>query len=135
MYIKTILNDQDCKKIANKLKIEFQMNHFRKTKDGKNVISFRLFPISDKFRIFRNNRRINAVCFHGYTLFMIELKSIDPDIQFKSTLTRNKWTDQIDLSIGEKNIGSIISPLKYENACKCDDSIRDKVIKWNLTQK
>lgn len=122
MYVKGYFGDWHLYRIAEKLGVEVVISDIHKGRDKKNVISFRLFPIGDKFRRKGySGRRVNAVCYHGYTKFLEEVQALDKDtFENKSQFTGNKWSKDLEYDCAYRNIGSIISPLEYGEACFCD---------------
>jgi len=67
-------------------------------------------------RLSPSGRAINAGCWHVYGRFFEELFSVNPAIVViamggKITKDAGNWQD--------KNIGSIMFPLQYSEACKC----------------
>jgi hypothetical protein len=94
-------------------------------------IDVRLFPEggSDQFRLIRissylksGRRRIHAVCWHGHYAFMRAVFMLDPNAKFRTAL--DTWDGRQDFferaaASGHKNIGSMVEPLAYGNACDC----------------
>lgn len=67
--------------------------------------------------------KVNAVCWHGYRDFMIELYKISPDFRIVSAqATYNNKEDFYSKypATGQNNIGSMVDPLPYEEACYCN---------------
>ena len=90
-----------------------------------------------KFQAYRPNyrdetkdRRINAVCFHGYYEFAEELFRQDFQAQIKSSLTQRNGNvnltainfDFLAEQLGNFNMGSQIKPRCYKTMCKCIDN-------------
>jgi len=69
-----------------------------------------------------SRKKVNAVCWHGYRDFIIELYKISPDFRIVSAqATYNNKEDFYSKypATGKNNIGSMIDPLNYEDACNC----------------
>tara|TARA_R100000781_G_scaffold14134_1_gene11964 strand:+ start:174 stop:587 length:414 start_codon:yes stop_codon:yes gene_type:complete len=71
--------------------------------------------------------KVNAVCWHGYRDFMIELYKISDNFKIKTCHIYyqnkqdfyNRYEDT-----GTVNIGSYIKPLYFEDSCLCSEDIR-----------
>ena len=71
--------------------------------------------------------KVNAVCWHGYRDFMIELYKISDNFRIKTCDIY--YQNEEDFynryqSTGYKNIGSVIDPIQYKDACLCNEDIR-----------
>ena len=69
-----------------------------------------------------SRKKVNAVCWHGYRDFIIELYKISPDFRIVSAqATYNNKEDFYSKypATGKNNIGSMVDPLNYEDACNC----------------
>ena len=70
---------------------------------------------ADGARVGHTGRRISAACWHVYGMFFAECFYMSANCRIKQCgqlLTKeNNWRD--------KNIGSIVEPLLYSNACMC----------------
>ena len=113
--------------IANKLGIEIEYNSISgncyrvkliKKKESKNY----------QRKGFYNNkngtpRKVHAICWHGYRDFLIELYKIYSDLRvFTAQITYNNKED-FELKYPDTaniNIGSMVQPLSYGNACFCN---------------
>ena len=113
--------------IANKLGIEIEYNSISgncyrvkliKKKESKNY----------QRKGFYNNkngtpRKVHAICWHGYRDFLIELYKIYSDLRvFTAQITYNNKED-FELKYPDTaniNIGSMVQPLNYEDACFCN---------------
>ena len=74
-----------------------------------------------------SRRKINAVCWHGFRDFLIELYNISGN-NFRVVTAQTTYNNKDDFYIkypatGENNIGSMIEPLHYEDACNCGPEI------------
>ena len=112
--------------IANKLEIEIDYNSISgncyrvklvKKKENKNY----------QRKGFYNNkngtpRKVNAICWHGYRDFLTELYKIYSDLRvFTAQITYNNKED-FELKYPDTaniNIGSMVQPLSYKDACFC----------------
>ncbi len=67
-------------------------------------------------------RRIASVCWHGHRAFMEALFSLAPNARLKTKLVtyegRTHFWATHDAT-GDSNIGSIMQPLSYRDACDC----------------
>ena len=113
--------------IANKLEIEIDYNSISgncyrvkliKKKENKNY----------QRKGFYNNkngtpRKVNAICWHGFRDFLTELYKIYSDLRvFTAQITYNNKED-FELNYPNTaniNIGSMVQPLKYKDACFCN---------------
>ena len=113
--------------IANKLEIEIEYNSISgncyrvkliKKKENKNY----------QRKGFYNNkngtpRKVNAICWHGFRDFLTELYNIYSDLRvFTAQITYNNKED-FELKYPDTaniNIGSMVQPLSYGNACFCN---------------
>ena len=113
--------------IANKLGIEIDYNSIsgncyrvklNKKKENKNY----------QRKGFYNNkngtpRKVNAICWHGFRDFLTELYNIYSDLRvFTAQITYNNKQD-FELKYPDTaniNIGSMVQPLSYKNACFCN---------------
>lgn len=91
-------------------------------KESKHPLAFR--------RVSHSGRNIPAVCYHGYSVVMTAILQQRPSAILKSGMARfdgiEDFTDRWRY-VGDKNVGSIIYPKAYEDACNCDWEDTDKV--------
>ena len=68
-------------------------------------------------------RKVNAICWHGFRDFLTELYKIYSDLRvFTAQITYNNKQD-FELKYPDTatiNIGSMVQPLNYEDACFCN---------------
>lgn len=68
-------------------------------------------------------RNVHAVCWHGHYNFMLRIFNLDATATFATGFDtwagRNDFLDRAPMS-GNANIGSIMYPLQYREACDCD---------------
>ena len=68
-------------------------------------------------------RKVNAICWHGYRDFLTELYNIYSDLRvITAQITYNNKED-FELkypATANINIGSMVQPLKYKDACFCN---------------
>ena len=76
-----------------------------------------------------DGRRVNSACLHGYTMFMIQVFEKDPDASFRSVfgVVNKENITSIYGAIAYNNVGSIIEPVYYTDACFCSDNDVAKV--------
>ena len=70
-----------------------------------------------------SRRKINAVCWHGFRDFLIELYNISGN-NFRVVTAQTTYNNKDDFynkypATAVTNIGSMIEPLHYEDACNC----------------
>jgi hypothetical protein len=67
-------------------------------------------------------RRINAVCWHGYRDALIEVFNINPDAKVRTAMAkylgRDSFYEEFP-STGRKNIGSLMYPVTMPETCDC----------------
>jgi hypothetical protein len=68
-------------------------------------------------------RNVHAICFHGHWHFMRRVFDLDPAARFVTGF--DVWAGEADFmeraeASGMRNIGSIMYPLQYREACDCD---------------
>jgi hypothetical protein len=112
--------------IAGKLGIDLDMNQIS---GNCHRVKLKLGP-SKKYRRLGFMRKkdgtrskVNAVCWHGYRDFIIQLYKISPDFRIVSAqATYNNKEDFYSKypATGQNNIGSMVDPLPYEEACYCN---------------
>ena len=112
--------------IAGKLGIDLNMNqvsgncHRVKLKLGKSKKYQRLGFSRNKDG---SRKKVNAVCWHGYRDFLIELYNISAN-NFRVVTAQATYYNKDDFYLaypatGKNNIGSMVDPLNYEDACNC----------------
>jgi len=112
--------------IAGKLGISLDMNqvsgncHRVKLKLGPSKKYQRLGFMKNKNG---SRRKINAVCWHGFRDFLIELYNISGN-NFRVVTAQTTYNNKDDFynkypATAATNIGSMIEPLHYEDACNC----------------
>ena len=112
--------------IAGKLGIDLDMSQ---VSGNCHRVKLKLGPTKKYQRLgFMKNkngsrRKINAVCWHGFRDFLIELYNISGN-NFRVVTAQTTYNNKDDFYIkypatGENNIGSMIEPLHYEDACNC----------------
>ena len=70
-----------------------------------------------------SRKKVHAVCWHGYRDFLIELYNISGN-NFRVVTAQATYNNKDDFyskypSTGQNNIGSMVDPLNYEDACNC----------------
>lgn len=117
--------------------LHMSLHNFEEKKPG--IYRFTLRPLKD-CQFYRRDRhlirKIYAVCFHGHVKFFVEVFKLDPNARFYTALAASAGLDtkvvtreSIDEfydAVGDINIGSMIEPCLYSDACDCDaDLIAD----------
>lgn len=86
---------------------------------------FTLRPRSSKGQYGRRSytgRRVHAVCYHGHHIVMQWLFRAAPDAVLISAHARYDGVAdfyRLADSVGDRNIGSIMQPMLYREACDC----------------
>jgi hypothetical protein len=74
-----------------------------------------------------HKNKVNAVCWHGYRDFMIELYKYSDNFKIKTChiyyQNKQDFYDRYG-DTGKVNIGSYYEPLYFEDACNCNEKIR-----------
>ena len=70
-----------------------------------------------------SKRKVNAICWHGFRDFFIELYKYNDSLRIVTANTT--YTSVFDFyknynQTGYKNIGSALEPLEYNKACLCE---------------
>lgn len=117
------LTDTELKNIAKKLGVE--PYNFRPKGKG---FAFVLRPFGETYRRrSHTGRRIWAVCWHGYRDYMREVFKLNPDAQIVTAHANYKGLDGFEhlyRNTGHANIGSMMSPMQYADACECGEGAR-----------
>ena len=70
-----------------------------------------------------SRKKVNAVCWHGYRDFLIELYNISENnlrvVTAQATYNNKEDFYSTYSETGKNNIGSMVDPLPYEEACNC----------------
>jgi hypothetical protein len=74
--------------------------------------------------MFRENRRVHAVCWHGFRDFFRACFAVEPEARFYTAL--DKWKGSADFEAryresGCRNIGVPIAPVFAAEACRCGE--------------
>jgi hypothetical protein len=91
----------------------------------RNGFNFTLRVRSSKapgHRVSHTGRRIPSACWHVHRDFMRALFALQPDATIRSHLACYKGKNGFERdypATGSKNIGSIMQPLYFEEACEC----------------
>lgn len=122
--ISDILNAETLRVLGSGLGIEVFVSRTWKTRAGKNAIAFTLGLGKSRHyqRKGYSGRRIWAVCYHGHRDFMQALFNADNFAILSSAMIRYEGREDFNAnyrSIGDRNIGSVMSPLYYSEACYC----------------
>ena len=127
MKVKTILNETELERIAQDLGLK--LNDYVKT-GFNNHCKFTLkhtTSVINKTKYVKKGyygRRVNSACLHGYTMFMIKVFEKDPEALFRSIfgiVNKDNIAEKYD-EIAYQNMGSIIEPVYYTDACFCSDN-------------
>lgn len=75
--------------------------------------------------VFRQGRRVHAVCWHGFRDYFRAVYAIEPDAVFRTAL--DTWRGSRDFEArfadsGHRNVGAPIMPISACEACECPDS-------------
>jgi hypothetical protein len=69
-------------------------------------------------------RRVHAVCWHGFRDFFRVLFSYEPEAKIKTACARYYGIKEFEENFPEtgfRNIGSMLAPTQYREACWCSD--------------
>jgi|SRR5579864_3257581 len=124
MQIQTTLTEKDLRKISENLNIVVQISKSWITRQKKNGFTFTLsLGSSRRFqRVGNTGRKVFAVCYHGHYDFMKAVYDKDPNARIVSSMAKYENIESFELQAPElayRNIGSIIEPLEYSQACLC----------------
>jgi hypothetical protein len=77
--------------------------------------------------MYGNDRRVHAVCWHGFRDFFRAVYRQEPNAKFVTAM--DTWKNSEDFEerfreTGFKNIGSMMCPVAAAEACRCPDSGR-----------
>jgi len=74
--------------------------------------------------VFREGRRVHAVCWHGHRDFMRAIFRANPDARIKTGIADYRGSDDFEQKFeatGDRNVGSLMYPMRMRDACKCHD--------------
>jgi len=90
---------------------------------GNTSYRFTIRPINGKWqRVSHRGRKVHAVCWHGHLDFMRCLYGINPNAKFRTGMARYDSLEDLESNKGKayhRNIGSMIYPMDYGDACEC----------------
>ena len=120
-FVKSIVD------ISNKLDINIDYNSISKNCYRVVLKKYKSSPKYQRtgFITLKNGKKnkINSICWHGYKDFLTELYNIYDDLRIFTAQITYKSKKDFELnfeSTGQKNIGSMVEPLQYQNACLCN---------------
>ena len=67
--------------------------------------------------------KVSAICWHGFRDFMIAMYELDSNLRFVTAQATYKNKDDFYIKFPDtayKNIGSLMNPINYGDACLCD---------------
>ena len=67
--------------------------------------------------------KVSAICWHGFRDFMIAMYELDSNLRFVTAKATYKNKDDFYIKFPDtayKNIGSLMNPINFGNACLCD---------------
>ena len=70
-------------------------------------------------------RRVAAVCWHGFRDFFRECFAIEPEASFKTAIDHWKGSEDFEeryQASGRRNAGSMMYPISHAEACRCPES-------------
>lgn len=79
---------------------------------------------------FGGERRINAVCWHGYRDVLVEVFNINPNARVYTALAKYRGRESFYREYpltGERNVGASIAPVTMPELCDCSAAIRQEV--------
>jgi|GEM_PF-2444909 hypothetical protein len=113
--------------ITNKLKIKLDYNLVSKNCMRVKLIKDKDQPNYQRTGFSKNKdgspKKVNAICWHGFRDFLTELFKQYPKLRVVTAqITYDGYNDFINKfpDTSEINIGSIVQPLSYGDACLCN---------------
>ena len=104
-------------------KVGVSLNLTTKTQNGlTHRVKVNLEDKKYQRRGFHNNRKVHAVCWHGFRDFLRACYELSPNAKFKTSVATYKHAGDFEKNFpitGYKNIGSQAFPMYYQNACDC----------------
>jgi len=100
-----------------------RLNECASINKGNTSYRFGIRPIDGKFqRVSPSGRKVHAVCWHGHLEFMRNLYRTNATAKFRTAM--NNYDSLADLESNKgnayhRNIGSMIYPMYYGDACEC----------------
>ena len=67
--------------------------------------------------------KVSAICWHGFRDFMISMYELDSNLRFVTAKATYKNKDDFYIKFPDtayKNIGSLMNPINFGDACLCD---------------
>lgn len=89
-------------------------------------VRFRLALVGEKYRrMGHTGRKVAAVCWHGHQDFFRALFRINPKAKIRTCQAAYDSPEHFERTYGDtnRNIGSMIQPLYYADACWCNDGV------------
>ena len=98
-------------------------SHKRRCKRRRGFRFSHLRPINGRWqRRSARGRRVNAVCFHGHYKFIRAIFKRSPEAYVHTCLATYHGADSLRreaVKVAETNIGSMLHPIRYGDACAC----------------
>ena len=91
-------------------------------KSKGNFFQFKVNLIGEHYRKYKFDRKINAVCWHGFRNFMREVYKVDSQAIIVTGYAKYNDKDHFELThykTGVVNVGSQFKPLEFSDACRC----------------
>ena len=121
------LNLNDIVKSANDLGIEANViwnssNCFNVKLNRSNNNKYQRTGFMYSENLQRYNK-VSAICWHGFRDFMIAMYELDSNLRFVTAKATYKNKDDFYIKFPDtafKNIGSLMNPINFGDACLCD---------------
>jgi hypothetical protein len=89
-------------------------------KDGEGNYSYQRISRS----MFQNERRVHAVCWHGFRDYFREVFKVEPGAIFKTQMDTWKGSEDFEARFrasGHRNVGSQMAPVMAAECCRCGE--------------
>ena len=131
MELKTVLNESTLEGVA--LGLGLKLNNYVKHGNRCRFTLKHTTSVIGKTKYVKkgyDGRRVNSACLHGYTMFMVQVFEKDSDASFKSVygVVNKDNISEVYGAIAYNNVGSMIAPVYYTDACFCDYDDVAKVV-------
>jgi hypothetical protein len=115
---------EDLERVGADVGVRVQAGPTQHGRGGVPRVSFTLKLADERYRRRGfTGRRIAAVCWHGHRDFMRACFALNPDGRIKSAMADYAGADEFERlfeGTGARNIGSMVQPMLYREACDCD---------------
>jgi hypothetical protein len=119
-------------------KVHREGNHIQRSADGKIVAQWTIGDfVHPAYRFRKGSHRYDfepgkggngAVCFHGHWRFMVSIFKLNPEAVIRTCRAAYLGVEDFHRKAsrtGEGNVGSMMRPMRYSEACACTDEDAD----------